>query len=335
MPPFVVGVDGGTTKTIALAADAQGRILGAGRGGNSNASGSEIERPMQVVVAAVRQALAQAGLRGEEVALGVFGLAGADWPEDYERREAFLACSGVARRVIIKNDALVGWRASTRQPYGVVITAGTGSNTAIITPAGQEWCYGYYVRYGGAGDVAREAIYAVLRQEDGRGAPTALTEMVLNRLNRPNPEALLRAMVAGELQREQVLSLCPLVFEAAAEGDEVAAEIVVKQGLALAEYATAAIRRFGMQGLAFDVVLAGSVFKGRGPLLIDTITQAIHCVAPGATIVRARFEPSVGGVLLAYDALGIPVTAEMYDHLARTTPGADFFSTLDDAMRTA
>lgn len=328
MSPFVVGVDGGTTKTVALVADAQGCILGAGRGGNSNATGPEVEKPMQVVVAAVQQALDQAELSGDDIALGVFGLAGADWPEDYERREAVLARSGIARKVMVKNDALVGWRASTRQPYGVVIAAGTGSNTAIIAPDGREWCYGYYVRYGGAGDVGREAIHAVLRQEDGRGLPTRLTEMVLSQLNCPSPEALLKAMVAGKLRREQVLSLCPLVFEAAEAGDKVAAGIIVKQGLALAEYATAAIRRFGMQALAFDVVLAGSVFKGQGPLLIDTITQAIHRVAPRTTIVRAKFEPSVGGLLLAYDALDIPITEEMYDNLARTVPGADFFSTL-------
>ena len=329
MTDFVVGVDGGTTKTIALVADGQGRILGAGRGGNSNWTGDDVEVPMRVVVTTVQKALQQATKSGDDIAVGLFGLAGADWPEDYERRTAVLERSGIARRVIVKNDALVGWRAGTRGQYGVVIAAGTGTNTAIITADGREWCYGYYALYGGAGNVAQEAIRAVLREEDGRGVPTALTGMVLKRLGYPTAEALLKAMVAGQLDRERVLSLCPLAFEAAHDGDDVAVDIIVKQGEALAEYATAGIRRFGMKDLEFDVVLSGGLFKGRGPLLIDTITQAVHRVAPRTHIVRAQFEPAVGAVLLAYDALGIVVNDEMYDNLAQTVPDTEFFSTAD------
>jgi hypothetical protein len=122
-----------------------------------------------------------------------------------------------------------------------------------------------------------------------------------------------------------------LVFEAADAGDGVAVEIVVKHGQALAEYATAAIHRFGMQELAFDVVLSGSLFKGQGPLLIDTVTRAIQCVASRAQITRTQLEPAVGGVLLAYDALGIAVTDDMYENLKRTTPDPALFSTVEGA----
>ena len=328
MPSFVVGVDGGTTKTIALVADGQGHVLGAGRGGNSNWSGPDVETPMRVVVETVQQALAQAGLSGNDVAAGVFCLAGADWPEDHARREVALAQSGIARRVIVKNDALAGWRAGTRGRYGVVVAAGTGTNTCIVAPDGREWCYGYYAFYGGAIDVAQEAIQAALHQEDGRGKPTVLTGTVLDRLGYSSVDALLKAIVAGQVDQTLMFSLCPLVFEAANAGDEVAVEIVVKQGLALAEYATAAIRRFDLEDMEFDVVLSGSLFKGQGPLLIDTVTQAIHRVAPRVRIVRTQFEPAVGALLLAYDALGIAVSDEMYGNLAHTTPGAEFFSTV-------
>ena len=330
MPRFVVGVDGGTTKTIALVADDEGHILGAGRGGNSNWTGPDVEQPMRVVVATVQQALDQAGLTGDDVAVGAFGLAGADWPEDHERRQVVLERAGIARQVLVKNDTFVGLRAGTRRPHGVVIAAGTGCNVAAIAPDGREWHFGYYEDYGGAWTVAQEAIRAVLRAEDGRGQPTPLTGIVLAKLGYPSPEALLRAKIAGELPGKDVLSLCPLVFETAHAGDMVAVEIIVRQGLALAEYATVIIRRFDMQSLEFDVVLSGSVFKGQGPLLSDTIIQAVHRVAPHTHIVRVEFEPAVGGVLLAYDALGLTVTDEMYSNLARTVPAAEFFSTLNE-----
>ncbi len=329
MPVYVVGVDGGTTKTIALVADGQGNVLGAARGGGSNWSGADVEIPMRVVVATVREALQQAGLGGGDVALATLCLAGADWPEDHVRRHDYLLGAGIARRVVVKNDAFGGLRAGTSQPYGLVLAVGTGVNAAAIAPDGREWAFGYYVDRGGAASIAYDAMRAVLREEDGRGEPTALTPAVLARLGYPTAEAMLRARIADEIDHGRIMSLCPLVFEAARHCDEVAADIMVREGLALAEYATALIRRFGMQGLAFDVVLAGGVLKGQGPLLVDTISQAIHSVAPRARIVRARFEPAVGATLLAHDTLGIAAGDDTYANLARTAPGPDFFSTAD------
>jgi N-acetylglucosamine kinase-like BadF-type ATPase len=329
MPTFVVGVDGGTTKTIALVADEQAHILGAARGGGSNWSGADVEIPMSTVVETVQEALARAELRSDEVGLAALCLAGADWPEDHERRHAYLAAAGIARRVVVKNDAFAGLRAGTAQPYGVVVAAGTGINAAAIAPDGREWAYGYYVDDGGAHTLVQDAIRAVLRAADGRGRETTLTQVVLAWLGYPTPEALLRALVAGTVDRSRVLSLCPLVFEAAHAGDEVAAGLVAREGLVVAEYATALIRRFGMQGLEFDVVLAGSVFKGRGSLLIETVTQAVHQVAPRARVVRARFEPAVGAVLLAYDALGVAAGDAVHANLVQSVPGAELFSTAD------
>jgi N-acetylglucosamine kinase-like BadF-type ATPase len=140
-------------------------------------------------------------------------------------------------------------------------------------------------------------------------------------------EALLRAHVLHQVAHQRFLDLCPLVFEAAVEGDPVAKGILVRQGLGLAEYITALTRRYRMQDLDFDVVLSGSVFKGEGTLLVDTLTRAIHQAAPRARIVRARFEPAVGSLLLAYDAASIPVTSAMLENLAASVPGDDFFKT--------
>ena len=324
---YFLGVDGGTTKTLAIIADGQGRIQGAARGPGSNWTGEDVTIPMAVVVETVRQALQKVGMSGEEIALGVFSLAGADWPEDHTRRAAALNAAGIARRVIVKNDSFGGLRAGTTRPYGIVLAVGTGINAAAIAPDGREWAFGYYVTYGGAGTIATEAIDAVMRAESGVGSPTRLTRDVLDLLGFESVENLLKALVAKKVEYRDQLRVCPLVFEAAAKNDPTAAAIIIKQAKALAEYATALARRFDMQALEFDVVLAGSVFKGSGPLLVDTLTEEIRGVAPNAQIVRARFEPVVGSLLLAYDAASVPVTEAVYKNLAASAPGAEFFDT--------
>lgn len=333
MSVFVVGVDGGTTKTIALVADEEGHILGAARGLGSNWTGEDVEAPMAIVADTARAALrgaglGGAGLGGDDVAMAMFCLAGADWPEDHARRYAVLARANLARQICVKNDTFAGLRAGTRLPYGIAIAAGTGANAAVVAPDGREWAYGYYVTEGnGASEIAEQALRALLRADDGRDPPTMLTKMVLDQLGYPTVEALLRARVAGRVERNRLLALCPLVFAAAEQGDAAAAAILVHQGRALAEYAIALARRFAMLDLKFDVVLAGSLFKGRGPLLIDTVTQAIHVVVPRAHIVRAPFEPAVGSVLLAYDALDLSPSDKVYANLARTISPPPFFDT--------
>lgn len=327
MSSVVIGVDGGTTKTIALVADLEGRILGAARGSGSNWTGEDVEIPMAVVIQTVQEALAQAGVPSVDAQVGVFTLAGADWPEDHTRRQKVLERAGLARRIIVKNDSFAGLRAGARRSYGVVIAAGTGANTALITPSGVEWAYGYYQTYGGAVDLSREAIDAILRSDTGLSPSTLLTPLILKKLGFPDVENLLRALVANRIDKERKLSICPEVFEAAYQSDQVAADLLVRHGAGLAEYAVAAIRRYEMQKIEFDLVLAGSLFKGKGPVLVDTITREVHRVAPLAQVKRSRFEPVVGSVLLAYDALGCRTDDLVYERLQSTTPAADFFNT--------
>jgi len=329
MAAYFLGVDGGTTKPIAVVADAAGRVLGACRRGNSNWTGEDVTIPMAVVVDAVRGALAEAGVAAGDVASGAFCLAGADWPEDYVRRQLVLEQAGICRRVTVKNDTFSGFRAGSRRPYGVVIAAGTGINAGAIAPDGREWIFGYYVHAdgGGGSDIGERAFEAVLRQDDGRGPRTLLTEVLLKQLGYPSAEAMLRAAVSGKLGHRQFQDLCPYVFQAALAGDAVAADILVREGRIHADYANALIRRFEMQALEFDVVLAGGVYKGVGPLLVDTVTQGVHAVAPRASIVRLAVEPVVGSLLFAYDAVGAAAGDEVYQAIVRTLPGPAFFAT--------
>jgi N-acetylglucosamine kinase-like BadF-type ATPase len=328
---YVVGVDGGTTKTIALVADLQGRIVGAARGGGSNWSGEDVTIPMEVVADTVRRAAQNAGIAADamadEIAVGVFTLAGADWLEDHTRRRAVLEQARIARQVMVKNDAFGGLRAGLTRPYGMVLAVGTGMNAAVITPDGQEWAFGYYETTGGGGTIARRAFTAVLRAEDGRGEPTLLTGKVLERLGFPTVEAMLRAFVLRQIEHNRLYGITPLVFDAALEGDAVAVDLLVAMGKELAEYITTLARRFTMQTMPFEVVLAGSVFKGVGPVFVDTIVQEIHRIAPLAQIVRARHEPAVGSVLLALDACSIPAGEQVFQNLLETAPDARFFDT--------
>jgi len=223
-----------------------------------------------------------------------------------------LAALRLAERVIVKNDCLIALRAGTAAPYGAVLIAGSGVNCAVRSPSGAEWIYGYYVEneIQGGSALGRMALRAVYRSATLRAPPTCLTQALLDACGLASVDALLRADVEHRLPQPE-RHLAPAVFECAAQGDEAASGLLRQMGHDLAELVTAGLRRLGMSDMPVEVVLSGGLFRGRSPLLADTIRAGLAAEAPQARLVPARYEPVVGAALLALEAAGLALTPEM------------------------
>ena len=316
--PHVIGLDQGGSKTWAAVSDAAGRLLGVGRA----AGGYPTRRPdeaMRHIGEAVQAALANANLPSQPVDLLYAGLTSADWPDEYDFLQRKVEALGVARQVRVVNDTIVALRGGTSHAYGAIVAAGTGSNCAIRSPAGEEYLYHYYVEedlQGGVG-LGRRVLRALYRAETGRESTTRLTRSVLHQLNFASVDDLLRADCERRFADDTVKTLAPLVFQAARAGDEVAANILAAFGQGLAELVTAGLRRFEMTHLPVEVVLSGSIFKGEGGLLQQIMRDEIEQVAPQARLVDARYEPVVGAVLLALEAAEVAVDGEVAANIER------------------
>jgi N-acetylglucosamine kinase-like BadF-type ATPase len=326
----VLGVDAGATKTFALAAVEDGRILGFGQGGPGNHQVAGLEPALAEIRGSCENALAQAGASAP-VDFGFFGLAGADLPVDYALLTPAIEGMSLARRVRIKNDTMVALRAGVTRSWGVAVICGAGFNAGGIGPEGRELQLpglgAMSGDWGGGGHIAQEVIRLVCRAWDGRGQQTALTEMVLTALGLPSVDELISQLYQsqfdyypGQFDQRRLLDLVPLIFEAACAGDQVARDLVVRVGTEVGVTANAIIRRLGMETTDVEVVLGGSVFKGQGPLLMDTVTQVVHSAAPRATIVLPDLEPTVGAVFLALESLGVQVTSAVYANVRASLP---------------
>ncbi len=327
---LVLGVDAGASKTFALVADEDGHSLGFGQAGPGNHQVAGPEPALAAIRHSVEEALARADA-ASPVRFGLFGLAGADLPMDFALLTPAIEEMDLAHQVRVKNDTMVALRAGLTRRWGVAVICGTGINAGGIGPDGQEiqlpGLGPLSGDWGGGGDIVQEVIFLICRAWDGRGRPTALTEMALDTLGMPSVEQLIAQLYRGQLEtyaggfdQQGLLDLVPLVFEAAYAGDQVAQGLVARLGTEVGTTASAIIKRLGVKSTDVEVVLAGSVFKGKGPLLLDTVTQVVHKTAPRATIVRPAFEPVVGAVLLALESLGTQVSEEVYDNLQATLP---------------
>jgi N-acetylglucosamine kinase-like BadF-type ATPase len=292
---LVVGVDGGNTKTVALACDLTGRAVGIGRGGSSNWEMLGAPRAAAVITDIVEQALAMAGRQRKDVLCLHMTLAGVDWPDDVPRMETALRESGWECPLGLENDSFAAIRASAPEGHGIGVTAGTGVASAIIRPDGEKYFYGAFTDLGGGIDAAAQGLRAVIRTEDGRGRPTALAPALLEATGYPTVTALVRDLHREERHIPRTI-LDPVLFATAAKGDPVAVEIVTRFGGELALCATNLIRRYGLTREAPAVIASGSLFMKTGPLLFDLFCREVLAAAPRARMVLSDQPPVMGAV---------------------------------------
>jgi N-acetylglucosamine kinase-like BadF-type ATPase len=299
----VLGIDAGGTKTVCYLAEADGTIVGEGRssGANLQVHGElELEKVLHGVI---EQAM---GDRVIIPAATCMGIAGVDRPDDNRIVRGIMRRLGYRSRTLVVNDALIALVAGVGDAAGVVIIAGTGSIAYGVNEAG------YAARAGGWGFVlgdegsgfwiGREALMAVVREEDGRGPRTALTPLILEHFTLDQVSGLVHEVYDQGLRRQAVAALGPVVERARAEGDIVAGEILRHAAEELTGAAQSVIERLKMRGDAFTTILSGGMFKAI-PWLVDDITRRLAEVAPRATVTRLSAEPATGALHLALQEL--------------------------------
>jgi N-acetylglucosamine kinase-like BadF-type ATPase len=299
---FVLGCDGGNTKTIALVAMDDGTIVGWGRGGSSDVHDNPAA--LDELRAAVTDACAMAGCAAADLASAVFGLAGADWPEDFALLDETMRAH-LGGEVTILNDAVNAIRCGTPNGVGIVVSCGTGGTAAGMGPDGTIYHRGFWPEPSGAREIGRLGLSAVQRAHLGIGLPTALRDRALTRYGAADPDVLLHVLTQRERDSQTDSRwFCPDVLDVAADGDPIAMAIVRREGKVLGEQAAVCARELGLTG-AFPLVLVGGVFRHPSSLL----REAVQAEVPQGVPVEATVEPAVGALLRAFDALGIDADA--------------------------
>jgi N-acetylglucosamine kinase-like BadF-type ATPase len=300
---YSLGIDQGGTKTIAIVADDEGRILGKGISEGACHFFDGMPKAIAAVEAAARLALAEAKITARDIRAVSAGLAGANWPEEIVALETELRALFPAEDIRVYNDCLIAVRGGTARHRCAVICAGTGLNVAVHFGAGAPFVYNNYIEDldQGARGIGARALRAIFLSEIGVLPPTTLTKVALSLFGLDNVDKLLLAFQRQQL-RKPIQDLSPLLFEAAAQLDSVALTIIREFALSISRYPIGAIQKHAAQNADLDIVLSGGLFKAKGTSLVENIASEIHGVAPNVKIVEAAFEPVVGAVLLVLDS---------------------------------
>lgn len=325
---YYMGIDAGGSKTYAVIADADGRIAGFGKGGNGNHQVNR-EQAEQSLRRAVREALAQAELKAEQIEFAWFGMAGADREPDYRILRPIVGGLQLPRTAI-SCDTTIALRAGTQQPYGVVLICGTGVNCSGTNRGGETFqCGGFgyqFGDYGGGQDLSLEVFRSVIRAWDGREEETLLSDMLIHHLGYGSVAAMRDDYL--DHSRPLPATIAQLLFEALEQGDGVARRLLERQGDELGRMAAATIDWLKMNEEQFDIVLAGSLLT-RGDkqgVLYGAIENRSKAAAPRSSLKVLKTEPFVGAVILAMESEGAAVPANVVNSLTKS--GLDYIQNI-------
>jgi N-acetylglucosamine kinase-like BadF-type ATPase len=238
---YILCIDGGGSKTLLQVIDREGKVLPLFKNNVKTdqliAAGSNINSVGKEGVRAALHALFEGVKIGDEQkelhdiiseCRIVAGMAGVGAPENKSIVSALFEECGVKKdRIHLLTDAEAALQLV--EDKGMILISGTGS----ICLGKKE---GSVFRVGGLGKVlgdegsgyhiGLEAFKAAMEEEYGWGKPTSLTSALKEVFGVAEVRSLIRQINLGELTSAKIGSVAPLVFEKAAEKDEVAETII-------------------------------------------------------------------------------------------------------------
>jgi N-acetylglucosamine kinase-like BadF-type ATPase len=317
---FVMGIDGGATKTLAAVLDLRTRALHVGHGGPSNEDAVGAKAAVEALLGAADEALERAGIASSQLGAAVLAVAGTD-------------TAGVTRNVhaaradgwVVTNDVVAAWATATGAGPGVAAIAGTGSNVFGVGPDGHSWRaggWGHLLGDEGSGYwLGIQSIKAALRDREGSGPSTALSEAAPVFFGQPSVEAVASHVYSKPLTKGEIAAFGIETAKLAEQGDAVARGLYEDGARELGEQIAAVIRHAGLQG-EFPVGLIGSAYKA-GRVFVGPLEHVIHECAPDARVSTVEMAPVGGSLLLAARACGC----------GRDIAAAELTPLIDDAVK--
>jgi len=308
---YLLGVDGGNTKTDYFLFSSDGKLIAKRRGGTCSHEqfSNGFEMAYKIMNEEINALLNENNLKPSDINASYFGLAGCDLPSQKIKLEDAVKRIGLNNFAVV-NDSFLGIKAGTTKGYGVSSVNGTGTCCGSIDKNGKVLQIGgvggICGDYAGGRQVSRDVVARVFDEAYRMGKKTSLTPIVFKALGLETKENLQDTIINVFLTRafdyNQLTLAC---FDEASKGDEVAIEILETMANNLARPVAGAITN-----LEFDdepeVVMIGSVY-----------------VKPTCQVLNNKFKELVNGYTgknCKFNILSVPPAAgaiigakELYD----------------------
>ncbi|MFI5252687.1 MAG: N-acetylglucosamine kinase [Bacteroidota bacterium] len=303
---FVIGIDGGGTKSHALICALDGEVIAEAKGGPSNLQIIGIPQTTMVLFDLIQRCCQQANCGPESIQAIVMGLAGAGRAaEKAELVDKLFALGNEKqfplRNVTIETDAKIALDAAFAGGPGIVIIAGTGSIALYRTETNQILRAGGWGRIlgdeGGGYAISRHALNIVLRHHDGRIEETILTQKVLDHFKIVSVEELIPKVY---FQSTDIAAFAPKVFDAALKHDHVAQKILTDNAIELVDLARVLLKKVPPKR-KIPIALMGGILEFDNPYS-KLVAERTRAALPQIVIQKPKFPAAYGAVIIGLHA---------------------------------
>jgi N-acetylglucosamine kinase-like BadF-type ATPase len=299
---YVIGIDGGGTKTRLKAADLNCKLLAACEAGPLNLISVSEEEVFKELSLLVAKGLEAAGADMDDCAAVCIGSAGAAWPSVKSKLEAMLRKIGIRGYITITTDADAALNGAVGGKEGLIVISGTGSICYGRNKDG-DTCrvggWGHIIGDEGSGyKIGLEVLTRVMRSYDGREAKTLLVPMLLEKLRLESPEELVDYVYRSGAGKKEIADLAKLADEAYAQDDVTAYEILSDAAEELFLLARSAIIRLRLEERPARLAACGSVLE-KSRCVRNEFIRLVGEAYPGIMITGAENDAAYGAVMLA------------------------------------
>ena len=299
---YLIGMDGGGTKTKCFLTDNDLNILHEFSGGPSAFLMLGTEEVSATLLNLVDQCKNIANISsGDRVSI-VLGTTGAGRRTDAERMEnAFLEYAKSKgnnfENFSVQSDGRVALEGAFSGKPGSILIAGTGSFMLGKNSNDETFRVGGYGRFigdeGSGYMLGKKGFVAVAKEYDQRGPATKLTKLIAKEFEISDSASLITSIYKDKFD---IASIAPLVIKAANEGDEICRNILEVESEELIQHIAAMKNKIDED--PFRLSLIGGMIATDN-YFADLFKNKLKKSLPDVLLQEPDHQPAMGAVIMA------------------------------------
>ncbi|NCQ17430.1 MAG: hypothetical protein COW85_08215 [Ignavibacteria bacterium CG22_combo_CG10-13_8_21_14_all_37_15] len=303
---FLIGIDGGGTKTHAVLTDLQGEKLFECFAGPSNFLILGTAKVSETILELIDSCSNYLNFSYGDISAVLLGTTGAGRRSDAGLLEndfqSFLQKKNISiKNFRVESDARIALEGAFSGKPGSILIAGTGSIMFGKDKAGNVHRVGGFGRFigdeGSGYSIGKKALTAIAKSFDGRGEKTILSELISENFGISSSEKLITEVYKNNFD---IASPTPLVLLAAEIGDKTAVEIIDSETDELILHIIAMNKMICEE--VMSIAFIGGILSSKN-FYSDLFTKKIKEQIPNCRVKPPDYPPEYGAVLMAQEYL--------------------------------
>lgn len=299
---YIIGIDGGGTKTEAVAYTLEGKELSRALTGFSNVLIDKKEAIKNIITAIDECNLKIANsLENNKLVAIYLGMAGGE-SEEVSSFVTRTLTNKYGVKVKVVNDAVIAIAALLKGEDGILTISGTGSISYGVRQGKVKTAGGWGHLLGDEGSgyfIAIEALRLITLEEDMDKYPSDLSKALLKEMGIENRKDIINFVY--DSPKGEIAALVPAIVNCAQQGESYAIEILKRGGRELAKITLIVYESLGFKGHV-AIGIKGSILTKISMVreeFENTLKESINQVS----IINEEVSPTLGAYYLALKEL--------------------------------